>query len=111
VWIFMSDAMLSIVQKNDDEGRGTLTVRARARGEIESVFPDAKVSESLENDYRFRAVIAREEVAKTISSRLMGLEYDNFKDSIEDSDFESACHDVWAAMYRYQKEKLRRERA
>jgi len=108
MWIFMSDAMLSIVQKSEDKERGSLTVRARGPGEIESVFPEAQVIELRNCDYRFRAVIARETVAKTVFSRLMTLEYDNFKNSIKDEDLESACHDVWSIMFQYQKDKHQR---
>ena len=60
MWIFLSDTMLSVVEKPDDRKRGTLTVRARVAGDIEKVFPDAKVEADKGTDYRFRARIPRE---------------------------------------------------
>lgn len=53
MWIFLNDSFLSIVQKPGD--RDHITVRARLRGDIEAVFPDAAVIEGAGTDYRFRA--------------------------------------------------------
>jgi NAD(P)-dependent dehydrogenase (short-subunit alcohol dehydrogenase family) len=64
MWIFLKDSFLSIVDKGGDGT--TLLVRARKRGDIENVFPNAKVVEGGGTDYGFRARIHREEVAQAI---------------------------------------------
>ena len=103
MWLFFSDSMLSIVQKPDD--KDTLTVRARIKGDIEAVFPDAKVIEGAGTDYRFRAKVPREVVAKVMFDRVMSLSASNFKASVKDRKRHDAYMDVWDAMYRYQEEQ------
>ena len=103
MWLFFNDAMLSIVQKPDDEE--TLTVRARIKGDIESAFPDAKVVKGAGTDYQFRAKIPREVVAKAMFDRVMALDYGNFKSSVKDKKRHDTYMDVWDVMYRYQEEQ------
>jgi len=99
MWQFFNDSMLSIVQKPDDQN--TLTVRARIRGDIEAIFPDAKVLEGAGTDYRFRAKVQREVVAKAMYDRVMSLNYSNFKSSVKDRKRHDTYMVVWDAMYRY----------
>jgi len=63
--IFLNDAFLSIVHKDGDES--TLLVRARRKGDLERIFPTADVQETPRNDYRFRALIPRIEVAQVMA--------------------------------------------
>ena len=100
MWLFFNDAMLSIVQKPDD--KDTLTVRARIKGDIETVFPDAKVTDGAGTDYRFRAKIPREVVAKAMFDRVMAFDYGNFKSSVSSIARHDAYMGVWDVMYRYQ---------
>ena len=53
MWIFLTDAFLSIVDKDGDGT--TLLVRARRAGDIERVFPGAEVIEGASSDCRCRA--------------------------------------------------------
>jgi hypothetical protein len=103
MWIFLSESFLSVVQKPDDTD--TLTVRARIKGDIEALFPDAKVTEGAGTDYRFRATIPREVVAKAMADRVMALDYGNFKSSVKDRTRHDAYMGVWDVMYRYQEEQ------
>ncbi|MCX8087044.1 MAG: hypothetical protein N3C63_09120 [Rhodocyclaceae bacterium] len=98
-----SDSFLSIVQKPDD--KDTLTVRARIKGDIERVFPGAKVVEGHGTDYRFRAKIPRQEVAQALHDQVMNLTASNFKASVKDRSRHDAYMRVWQAMYRYQQEQ------
>lgn len=109
MWIFRNDAMLSVVQDRDNKDR--LLVRARKDGDIETVFPNADTFTDAGADYRFRAWIPREEVAKAVYESVMNIDYGNFKDSINklDKDRKYAYMDVWTAMYKLQ-EKDRYER-
>ncbi len=105
MWLFLNDAFLSIVDKDDPSGR-TLLVRARLPGDIERLFPDAQVDANAGTDYRFRARIDREAVAERVADTVRNIDYGNFKSSIDDDERHDACLKVWDVMYRYQ-EKLR----
>ena len=96
MWLFASNAFLSIVQ--DPSDTNTLIVRARREGDIETLFPDAEVIRRPERDYLFRAFISREVVAKAAADYVMGLTYTNFKNSVRDRDYHHACTSVWHTM-------------
>lgn len=96
MWIVTSDSFLSVVHKDCQPDE--LLVRARREGDIEAVFPKAKVKKTVGSDYLFRACIKRTEVAAVLSKRLQELQYDNFKNSIRDDQLHSACNKVWHTM-------------
>ena len=100
MWVFFSGSFLSVVHKDCQPDE--LLVRARMKGHIEAIFPDAKVTESTHTDYRYRAVIKREAVAKALADQVMNLNYSNYKNSVRDSKFHSALSSVWSAMARLQ---------
>jgi uncharacterized lipoprotein YajG len=106
MWIFLSDSFLSIVHK--DCRPNQLLVRARRQGDIERVFPRAKVRESHTTDYRYRAVVSREQVAKALTKQAMEMAYDNFKDSVADNELHNAYSRVWSVMYGMQAPRRRR---
>lgn len=101
MWIFLSDSFLSIVDKGDASGK-TLLVRARGKGEIERVFPDAQVTQGTGTDYRFRARIEREAVAQKLAAQIRGIDYSNFKSSVQEQKRHDSYMGVWQVMYRYQ---------
>jgi hypothetical protein len=107
MWIFMNDAFLSVVHKDGDET--TLLVRARRKGELERIFPTADVQETPRNDYRFRALIPRTEVAQVMSRAIESIDYPNFKASVVDHQRHDAYMGVWDVMYRYQKQAQKRD--
>lgn len=98
MWVMLSDSFLSIVSKDcaDDE----LLVRARRPGDIENVFPDAVVTESVRNDYRYRAVVKREAVVAALAAEVDRIRYDNFKNSVANDDLYDAYAAVWSVMAR-----------
>jgi hypothetical protein len=96
MWIMLSDCFLSIVSK--DCGPVELLVRARRAGDIEKVFPDAKVIKSTNTDYAFRAVLPRSAVKAAIASQIDNINYGNFKNSVEDTSLHAAYVGVWCAM-------------
>jgi GTPase SAR1 family protein len=102
MWIFLSDAFLSVVDKGDSSGK-TLLVRARRHGEIERVFPEAHVVEGGGTDYKFRARIDRTSVAERIAESITNISYSNFKSSVDDASRHDAYMRVWDAMYAYQR--------
>ena len=84
MWLFTSKSFLSVVADKDQSDGPKLLVRSRVQGDIEEVFPDADANETPQGDYRFRAWIAREEVAQAVSQYLGKLNYPNFKNSLTD---------------------------
>lgn len=102
MWLFTSNGFLSIVHKDCSEDE--LMVRARRKQDIESMFPKAKIVKSVGNDYLFRAVVKRSEVAGALVDYIVDLEYPNFKDSIPYSDksYKNACSGVWHVMSKIQ---------
>ncbi|HWQ09025.1 MAG TPA: hypothetical protein VN436_07960 [Holophaga sp.] len=107
MWFCFNDSFLSIVQKGGEPGQ--LCVRARMQGDIERVFPDALVTESMNTDYRFRAFIDREQVIKAVTGRIQNLDYPNFKSSVKDPERHDAYLSIWSVMYGMQQRELRRE--
>lgn len=93
MWACLNKSFLSIVSKQckPDE----LLVRARRPGDIEAVFPEAVVTKSTSTDYAFRAVLPRARVAGAIAAEVMGIKYDNFKNSVKDN----RLHDAYAAFW------------
>ena len=102
MWIFLSDAFLSVVADKDDPSGPRLLVRARREGDIERVFPEADVTTTPAADYRFRAWLPRERVAAVLRQQVEALAYANFKSTIHDRDYHDAALDVWNVMDTYQ---------
>lgn len=96
MWIFTSDSFLSIVSKDCQPDE--LLVRARREGDIEAVFPNAKVQKTVGNDYLYRARIKRTVVAAAMTKQVEQLAYSNFKSSIRDDQLHSAASRVWSVM-------------
>jgi hypothetical protein len=96
MWIMLSDAFFSIVSKNC--GPDELMVRARRKGDIEKVFPGAKVKKSTTSDYLYRTVVPRKDVALALANAVDDIDYPNFKDSVEDDWLHYAYLKVWLAM-------------
>lgn len=101
MWIFLSDTFVSIVAPQP--GRGVdpaafLIVRARVGGDIEKLFPGAKVLADQGTDYRFRAVVRRSEVADRLADAALSIDYTNFKDSVPTKRRHDAYLRVWQAM-------------
>jgi hypothetical protein len=100
MWIMLNDAFFSIVDK--DCARSELLVRARRRGDIEKLFPRAKVSYSTKGDYLARARVTRVEIIQMLESEVRHITYDNFKSSVEDNELHNAYLGVWTEMAKIQ---------
>lgn len=111
MWIFLSGAMLSIV---DQRAKGSglrnrspgpddmLVVRARVRGDIQRVFWQVKVIEDEKTDYRFRALVPRWKVSEMLADQVRSLDYGNFKGSVPDDERHDVYQEVWAIHHRWQ---------
>lgn len=98
MWVFLRDSYLSIVQ--DDPESRLLQVRARIRGDIERVFPEADVAEDEASDYRFCAALSRDRVAHAIALQVSHVDYASLVETtpLEDDDRREAYTSVWARM-------------
>ena len=112
MWLITPVGFFSIVQKPTDQNAGTLTVRARVRGDLDALrehfLPGlGDVHESSSNDYRFRAVAPRGEVAAALSSMIQTLDYSNFKSEVarvQGAGRAHLYHEVWDVLYKLQAE-------
>lgn len=97
MWIFLPNSFLSVVQKPGDTD--TLTVRARIQGDIEALFPQAKVELNKGTDYKYRARVPRQAVAQVLHDQVMGLNWGNFKGAVKNRKRHDAYMNVWSAMH------------
>ncbi len=97
MWVCLFDSFLSIVSHYEDPDK--LLVRARVKGHIQAVFPEAKVYQREGSDYLYRADIPREVVAKVIGERLASIDYSNFKNSVKNRALHDAYANFWTIMY------------
>jgi hypothetical protein len=76
MWIFTGTAFVSIVRSLNRKGKkDLLLVRGRVAGDIQRLFPDAKVRKTPNRDYLFRAYVPREEVARVLAQKIMAIDY------------------------------------
>jgi hypothetical protein len=109
MWVFLNNSFLSIVDPAPELPPGAaprLLVRARIKGDIEAVFPKAKVTCTPGRDYRFRALLPRAEVAAVIAEQVESLGYNNFKSSVPDRPRHDAYLGVWGVMHREQQRRI-----
>jgi hypothetical protein len=95
MWVFLTDAALSIVA--DPEIPDNLLVRSRFEGDIESVFPFMKADRT-DGDYPFQKSIERDVVAAAISQRLRAIDYDSLRESVQDDERHETYFQIWAAL-------------
>lgn len=100
MWFFLTDAMLSIVDK--DCAPDELLVRARRQEDISRVFPTAQIQVGGGTDYPFRACINRDEVARRVAEAVRDIHYPNFKSAVAEGDRHDAYLRVWAEMAGFQ---------
>ena len=106
MWVCLSNAFLSIVEPSAADkafhGANVLLVRARRKGDIESVFGPVAVEKRPERDYLFRSFIARGTVAQMITDKVTNIDYPNFKNSVRNTRLHDAYAAVWSVMARLQ---------
>jgi hypothetical protein len=113
MWLVTTFGFYSVVCKPWDRGKQTLTVRARAREDLETLRAKylpalGEIAEDESADYRFRAQAPREDVARAFAEAVRDIDYDNFKAAItERMGFarERIYHDAWRAFLAIQQRK------
>ena len=101
MWICTKFGFYSIVDAASQPNH--LLVRARRPGDIERIFPDAAVKETLGRDYRYRAELPRVEVAQRFFELLMEHDAHNFKASVRDKQLHDVYMSAWSVFGRLQK--------
>ena len=101
MWIQFNNAFLSIVENR--EKTIELLVRARVKGDIEKVFPEADVFEDNNADYKYRAFISKAMVAEKIMLKVTEINYDNFKNSVKEIEKKKVYSNIWAELRKFQK--------
>ena len=101
MWIQFNNAFLSIVENR--EKTIELLVRARVKGDIEKVFPEADVFEDNNADYKYRAFISKAIVAEKIMLKVTEINYDNFKNSVKEIERKKVYGNIWAELRKFQK--------
>jgi hypothetical protein len=96
MWLCLSESFISIVHNHCAEDE--LLVRARRKGDIEKIFPGAKVNEYPEHDYLYASVIKRHLVAKAIAGQVSRIDYPQFKPSVKDDQLRQVYFQTWAAL-------------
>ncbi len=105
MWLCTSSAFLSIVADRNNKDR--LLVRARVKGHIEAVFPEAEVFTDVGADYHFRAFISRATVAKVIADEVDDIDYPNFKGSVKNKALHDVYMQVWQLFFDLQNRLLK----
>ena len=113
MWLVTTFGFYSVVRKPWDRETQTLTVRARAREDLETLrskyLPTlGEIAEDESADYRFRAQAPREDVAKAFAAAVSDIDYDNFKAAITQRmgwARERIYHDAWRAFLAIQQRK------
>ena len=110
MWIIMNDAFLSVVKNRNK--KDSLLVRARVEGDIEKVFPKARVRVNQGTDYKYRAFIPKWIVSKAIKKSIENIDYENFKSSVpfEDKLRHDTYLDVWTNLMSLQYGKYKNSR-
>jgi capsular polysaccharide biosynthesis protein len=103
MWICFNDGFVSAVENYFDKTQ--LVVRARKYQHLENVFPDVEISTDYDADYRYRVFVSKEVFAATVAKRILEIDYNNFKNSVEDGKLHDLYADFWHLHYQYQGHK------
>ena len=101
MWICFNDGFVSVVRNRDDERQ--LLVRARRRDILETLLPGRPILVLEEADYLYRVFVDEAEFADIVRQRVLGIGYDNFKDSVKDKELKKLYSGFWENHWSYQR--------
>jgi hypothetical protein len=109
MWLFCEKGFVSIVVDRDDPDR--LLVRARVKGDIERLWPMARVVKGKGTDYAYRASLPRRLVGHRLAEEAKEIGYDNFKAAaaVQDHRRSKAYFLVWDIMADLQDQNLKHQ--
>ena len=107
MWLITSIGFFSIVQKPGDSEDGMLTIRARAKGDLDALREKylstlGKTASDSGTDYRYRARAPREDIAKAMMNIVQDINYHNFKTEVQKRQGSARAktyHGVWDVLY------------
>ena len=109
MWIFTTIGFFSVVAHADEPG--AVLVRARVREDLEAlrdhVLPDIQIVRTPERDYRYRAVVGRDEWAHAAETLAAAIDYPNFKSAVAQRQGHDRAHrygEIWGVMYDLQRD-------
>jgi hypothetical protein len=113
MWLITNFGFFSVVEKSEQKGTGTLTVRARVLADLQQLkdryLPGmGSIQTGGGTDYRYRAVVSRDDVAEAFRRAIADIDYANFKNSVAASQGtarSSVYHDVWDALWKLQEKE------
>lgn len=107
MWIALPNSFLSIVAPDTALTGPRLLVRARAAGDLERIFPTAKVTHTPDADYAYRTTLPRTDVAQALAAAVAAIDYPNFKDAVPEPDRHDAYEAAWFVMRAFQQNRTR----
>jgi len=113
MWLLTTFGFFSIVRKPEDRGTGMVTVRARVRGDIESLrakyLPGLSEIESTpDHDYAWRGRVTRATWPPVSAGSRLDINYANFETEVAQHmgyARELVYHDVWETLSALQQQK------
>jgi hypothetical protein len=113
MWLLTTFGFFSIVEKPEDRAAGTLTVRARVRGDLVSLRAKylpaiGEILATPDGDYAWRARVARTELAGALGRIALDIDYANFKSEVAERmgyAREQVYHEVWETLAGLQYQK------
>jgi hypothetical protein len=107
-WFFFTEGFVSIVGDRNDADN--LLVRARTEPHLLAFLGRDLLDElgrdiirtTPAGDYLYRAFIPRSFAVQRVEELTMGIDYDNFKNTLDDHDYHDAAFEVWSAMHKLQ---------
>ena len=100
--LFCSGGFVSVVAHR--KVKDSFLVRARNMDHLKELFPNADHFSLEDSDYPHRAVVPRIGSRRCFAKQLEVLDYDNFKNSIDEIKYSDACNFVWKVMFDYGRE-------
>jgi len=108
MWVCLNNAFVSVVRDRNDPRN--LLVRARRREHLERLFPGREIVEIPDADYRYRLFVPQEDFTRVVVQRIAAIDYDNFKNSVDDPELHALYERFWELHREYQDHRERRRR-
>jgi len=101
MWFCFNDGFVSAVEHRDEKDK--LCVRARRLKDIQNIFPGKEVLVLKGSDYKYRVIVTKAEMAALVAARIRNINYDNFKDSVQDDELHTMYNEFWWHGLQYQR--------
>lgn len=106
MWLITNFGFFSVVEKDADKGKNTLTIRTRVKADLEQLRSTyiqslGPVETDAGSDYKYRARVSRLDLAAAASKMILDIDYSNFKSSVASAQGSSRAavyHEVWHAL-------------